>query len=149
MILHVILKYPGWIKWKWFSTWMEHFKEVLPPKNPRSPHLPSPSATQAPRATTPGQAELRCHNHCPVVRIKVMIWSICWGSLLMFFTSCPLKHLQRILLFFWITALQSGCHSAYDKIYLLNLLCKQLRKVSRTDYRYFCIKKKKSQINHF
>lgn len=76
MILHVILKYPGWIKWKWFSTWMEHFKEVLPPKNPRSPHLPSPSATQAPRATTPGQAELRCHNHCPVVRIKVMIWSI-------------------------------------------------------------------------
>lgn len=76
MILHVILKYPGWIKWKWFSTWMEHFKEVLPPKSPRSPHLPSPNATQAPRATTPGQAELRCHNHCPVVRIKVMIWSI-------------------------------------------------------------------------
>lgn len=38
-------------------------------------HLPSASATQAPPATSTAQAELRCHNRCLAVQIKVMIWS--------------------------------------------------------------------------
>lgn len=72
MILHGTGKYPSCMKWKWFSTWMEHFKEVLPPKQPRPPHLPR--ATQAPPATI--TVQLRCHIQALAVQINVMKLSI-------------------------------------------------------------------------
>lgn len=75
VILHGILKYSSRIKWKWFSAWIGHFKEDLPPNNPRSPHLPLPRATQAPPATSTVQQSSR-HNRCLAAQNKVMIWSI-------------------------------------------------------------------------
>lgn len=110
VILHGILKYSSRIKWKWFSAWIGHFKEDLPPNNPRSPHLPLPRATQAPPATSTVQQS----SHVTIAALlhKIKLWSdqFDWESLLMFFILRPLKHLQRRLLYFWITVSQSGCH---------------------------------------